>query len=1151
MIALPTGTVTFLFTDIEGSTRLWEKHPVAMREALYRHDEMIRDAVESSNGVVFRTVGDAFCCAFAVPTDALRAALRAQIALQQEPWSSETPLRVRMALHIGAVEQERSDYVGAPLNRIARLLAIAHGGQTVLSQAIYELIRDHLPEGVNMLPLGAHRLKDLSRPETVYQPTHRDVQTVFPTLRSLGSPDLPNNLPEQFTSFVGRVREIAEIERLMPYARLLTLAGPGGVGKTRLSLQVGANVLDKYHHGVYQIELAALTEPQQIAAAVARTLAVRDTGTASTESALEKALAEKNILLILDNCEHLIAECARFTQSLCTACSGVSFLATSREPLNTPGEQVYRVAPLAVPLPVNSSGVSEWGIRSTIREIKTPVDYPLFPNPHVLSQYEAVRLFIERAQLQRPDFAVTNANAPAVAELCYRLDGVPLAIELAAGRLRAMSLEEITARLDERFRLLKGGSRTALPRQQTLRALVDWSHDLLANDERILLRRLSVFVSGANLEAVEQVCSGDGTSTDGLETLDESDILDLLSELVSKSLVVLDEGSGAARYRLLETVRDYASEKLEQSGEAALLQDRLVAWGVDFVTRFDNESTPANRPDWLKRIDPEYPNLRVALGKGDDPLLRMCAGLWQFWEPRGLLREGRYWCEQALKIPVGVNPEYVDLGAKVLKGIGWLAQNMGDFALATQWLHEAREIYTRNNDQKGLGGVLNLLGAAAYYRNELDEARQLFSESIRIRKQTGERMGLGSALNNLGNISYRIGDHDEAERYYRESTEIMREIGDERNLSLTLSNVASIVSGRGEWDAAEVIMRECLEIRQRIGDMRNVGNSFYNLGVLNRFRGDLPAAQSLLEESITLRRRIEDVYGLARSLAVLGGVQGDQGNHTLARECLREALQLHRRMQEHVDVIEALEEWGILLCRENDALGAARIWGCASVLRRNENAARLPEHVATFAQIRIQAKESVPEGEWQRAWEKGETMSLDDAFNALLGKEKSRVIAPSDSAMTRQLFHVEPSLTKNVPHETGLLFFDTSANNDAQSSSDHTADKKGQGASFRYQRRRNSKAIHAGEIAKATNRRGGSTATEIKRVKARYRAIARRRGIEDRISGVRTTQSSEDVETGESADVKTQSTNRGKETTVVVECRQNICFGVNNILCSG
>ncbi|MBC7805229.1 MAG: tetratricopeptide repeat protein [Akkermansiaceae bacterium] len=456
-------------------------------------------------------------------------------------------------------------------------------------------------------------------------------------------------------------------------------------------------------------------------------------------------------------------------------------------------------------------------------------------------------------------------------------------------------------------------------------------------------------------------------------------------DLVSKSLVVLDEGSGTTRYRLLETVRDYASEKLERSGEKDEMQDRFIAWCVAFVTRFDAESTPATRTGWLKRIDPEYPNLRFALGRGNDPLLRLCAGLWHFWEPRGLLREGRYWCEKALQVPVDNNPEYVDLGAKVLKGIGWLAQNMGEFALAKQWLSDAREIYTRNNDQKGLGGVLNLLGAAAYYRNELDEARQLFGESIRIRRETGERLGLGSALNNLGNISYRIGDHDEAERCYRESTEIMREVGDERNLSLTLSNIASIVSARGDFDAAEAMMRECLEIRQRLGDLRSVGNSFYNLGVLNRFRGDHSKAQSLLEQSIALRRKIEDGYGLARSLTVLGGTHADLGNYTLARESLRESLQLHRRIEDHIDVIEALEEWGILLSRENDSMGAARIWGCASVLRQKENAARLREHVAAFARIQARAKESITMDDWEAAWREGESMSLDDAFGTLLG----------------------------------------------------------------------------------------------------------------------------------------------------------------------
>jgi tetratricopeptide (TPR) repeat protein len=399
-----------------------------------------------------------------------------------------------------------------------------------------------------------------------------------------------------------------------------------------------------------------------------------------------------------------------------------------------------------------------------------------------------------------------------------------------------------------------------------------------------------------------------------------------LPELVSKSLVVLDEGTGTSRYRLLETVREYAAEKLEQSGEKAFLEERFVAWCVAFVTRFRIESTPASRPEWLKRIDPEYANLHAAVGRGDGALLRICAGLWHFWERRGLLREGRYWCEQALKIPVDQNPEEVELRVEVLKGVGWIAQNMGDYVPAKQWLGEARDIYIRNNDRKGLGGVLNLLGGVTYYQNELDEARQLFRESIQIRKETGERPGLASALNNLGNISYRIGDHDEAERCYRESAELMREVGDERNLSLVLGNIASIISSRGDFDAAEVIMHESMEIRRRLEDLRGMGHCLYNLAVLNRCRGDLAAAQSLIQDAIALRRKTEDLYGLSRALVVLAGIHISQGDHQPARDLLQESLRLQRQIEDHVDVVDTLEEWGTLLAHQDDPLGAARIW---------------------------------------------------------------------------------------------------------------------------------------------------------------------------------------------------------------------------------
>ena len=479
----PSGTVTFLFSDIEGSTALWEQSADSMRPALARHDSLLRQAIEAGGGYVFKTLGDAFCAAFATAPEALAAALSAQIALAGEGWELPTPLLVRMALHTGSAEERDADYFGPPLNRVARLMAAGHGGQVLLSEVTQALVRDALPRDVTLGDLDLHRLKDLGRPERVFQLEHPALPADFPPLRSLDNPALPNNLPQQVTSFIGREKQLAEVKALLDRTRLLTLTGSGGSGKTRLSVQAAADVLDQYEGGVWLVELAALADAALVPQSVADVLGVKEQAGGTARQGLLDWLRPKRLLLILDNCEHLVTACAVLAAEILRLCPRVRLLASSREPLGVVGEQVYRVPSLSLPDPKQPQTVES------------------------LSQFEAVRLFIERAQAVQYSFSVTDANAPAVAQICWRLDGIPLALELAAARVRALPVEEINTRLDHRFRLLTGGSRTALPRQQTLRALIDWSYDLLNEEEQTLLARLSVFAGGWTLEAAGGVCA--------------------------------------------------------------------------------------------------------------------------------------------------------------------------------------------------------------------------------------------------------------------------------------------------------------------------------------------------------------------------------------------------------------------------------------------------------------------------------------------------------------------------------------------------------------------------------------------------------------------------------------------------------------------
>jgi class 3 adenylate cyclase len=482
MADLPTGTVTFLFTDIEGSTKLWERDAEAMKAALVRHDEILREAIEDKGGFVFKTVGDAFCCAFPTAPDAIKAALSAQRSLCTEEWNEGCTIRARMALHTGTVEARGGDYYGPPVNRVARLLSAGHGGQTLLSHAIQELVRDELPSGTNLRDLGEKRLKDLFRPERVFQVIAPGLPSEFPPLRTLDA--YRNNLPLQPTPLVGREREVEAVcERLRsPDVRLLTLVGPGGTGKTRVGLQAAVELLEEFEGGVFLVALAAIADPALVGSTIARALGLTETGDQPPEEILKSYVRERQLLLLLDNFEQVL-EAAPLLDVLLGAAPRLKVLATSRAPLRLYGEHEFPVPPLLLPDTVH------------------------LPETETLAQYEAVRLFIERARAVKPDFTVTNENAPAVAEICARLDGLPLAIELAAARIRLLPPQAMLFRLSNRMKLLTGGARNLPERQQTLRGAIEWSYDLLDPEEQTLFARLSVFAGGRTLEAIEARCA--------------------------------------------------------------------------------------------------------------------------------------------------------------------------------------------------------------------------------------------------------------------------------------------------------------------------------------------------------------------------------------------------------------------------------------------------------------------------------------------------------------------------------------------------------------------------------------------------------------------------------------------------------------------
>jgi len=870
---LPSGTVTFLFTDIEGSTKLSQQHPDAMPALLARHHEILNQAIDAHNGYVFQIVGDSFSAAFHSAIDALNAALDAQRHLQNESWSP-APIKVRMGIHTGMAQLNNSNqtiYSGyTTLALTQRIMSAGHGGQILLSGATRELVRNVLPENAELLDMGEKRLKDLLRPEHLYQLNISGLPSTFPPLKTLDS--FPNNLPVQLTSFVGRENEITELKVELEAHRLVTLTGSGGTGKTRLSLQVAADLLEKFDHGVWFVELAPLTDSNLIPQTILSTIGVQEQQGKTPLEVLKEYLRAKQTLIVLDNCEHLISASAEVANMLLNAAPKLKILASSREALGVKGEASYPVPSLSLP------------------------DIKHLPVIEGLSQYEAVRLFIDRALLVAPHFVVDKDNAPFIAQICYRLDGIPLAIELATARIKMMSVVQISARLDDRFRLLTGGARTALPRQQTLRALIDWSYDLLAENERLLLHRLSVFAGGWTLEAAEEVCSGAG-----LETFD---VLDLLSQLVNKSLVVVVEGSQSreTRYRMLETIRQYAREKLAESGESDVVCGQHLDFFLSIALRFEREVHGPEVFSWMKRVDVEHDNLREAMNwageSGQSQLgLRLGFALHYYWLTHGYWSLGRESLERLLARPEAA--EHNKARADALSLAGDLATQQGDLKAARTFLEESKAIGQALGDagKLSLGWACALLGQSwTWTLHDTARAQHELDESIILLREVGETWRFGVALTMRGTLAENQGDWIHAREWHNESLMILRNIGDTWTAALPTIGLGRIFYHLGEYANAATNFQQGLEIFRTTEAKFLVPELLGYLGEIAVLQGDDEQAATYFNERLSMARELMNKAGIAHALCDLGIALGHLGNYARAMALLREALKLSQEI---------------------------------------------------------------------------------------------------------------------------------------------------------------------------------------------------------------------------------------------------------------
>jgi predicted ATPase/class 3 adenylate cyclase len=786
-----TGVVTFLFTDVEGSSRLWEREPARMRGAMERHDAIVKSAVTGHRGKVVKMLGDGVHAVFDDPLDAVVAAVAIQRGLAGTA-AGDLRLAVRAGLHAG-VEQERDDdYFGRSVNRAARLMSVAHGGQVLLSQAVAILVQQRLPAEVTLRDLGEVRLRDLASAERVFQVEHPDLRADFPALRALTS--TPNNLPQPLTSFVGREREQGEIVQLLARNRLVTLQGVGGIGKTRLSLQVASQVMGGYPDGVWLIELASLTDARLVPEAVASVLGLREGAGRPVTEAMAQFVKDRQLLIVLDNCEHLLHACAEVASHLLQAGPALRILASSREPLHVRGEATFPVPPLPVP--------------DTFRAFMRDT----------VEQYGAARLFVERAVAVQPAFAVTDDNASTIAGICQRLDGIPLALELAAARVRALSVEQIATRLTDRFRLLTGGDRTALPRQQTLRALIDWSYDLLEEGERVLFRRLAVFAGGFTLEAAEAVGVGGA--------LERSAVLDLLAQLVEKSLVVVDREGG--RYRLLETVRQYAEQRLEESGDGPAARSRHLVHFVDHLESVLPRLYGPRQGAWLAGLDLERENVLAAHAwcdraeNGAALDLRLAHVMRPYLTNRGLLKLALQLTLEAMARPGAERRD--GARSRACFDAGWICCTMGRYAEARTVLEDGLAIARETGDAQQEAKILQPLGVAALGQGNRTVAREYVEEALALARRGGDRREIASALNALAQFHREGGDLALAQPLYEQVLELVRDIDDRESTGIALLNLAMVAIGRGEADRARALLQDALAMGAETGS-KIVGQS--------------------------------------------------------------------------------------------------------------------------------------------------------------------------------------------------------------------------------------------------------------------------------------------------------------------------------------
>jgi predicted ATPase/class 3 adenylate cyclase/DNA-binding CsgD family transcriptional regulator len=1008
MHALPTGTVTLLFTDIEGSTRLLTQLGNRYAEVLEACRSLLRGAFQEWDGHEVDTQGDAFFVAYARASDAVAAAVAAQRALANHPWPDGGTVRVRMGLHTGEPQRSAEDYVGLDVHHAARIMSAGHGGQVLLSQTTRDLVEQTLPPGVSLQDLGAHRLKDLQQPGHLFQLVIPGFPIDFPPLKTLDSS--PNNLPLQPTPFLGREKEVDALQQqlLRDSSRLVTLTGPGGIGKTRLGLQVAAELVEHFPDGTWFVSLAPISDPDLVIPTISQVLGLREARDQTPLEHLNSALQEKKMLLLLDNFEQ-VGSSATSVADLLAACPRLKVLVTSREGLHVRAEREYPVPALLLP------------------------DMTNLPDLLALSQYEAVALFIERVQAVKPEFQVTNSNAPAVAEICVRLDGLPLAIELAVARIRLFSPQALLTRLGQRLPLLVSSARDVPARQQTLRQTIQWSYALLTSHEQRLFRRLAVFVGGCAFQAVEAVAE------DVAE--EQTSVLDTVTSLLDKNLLRQSEQEdGEPWFMMLETIREFGLEALAKSGEIEAVRHAHAAYYLQLAEVAEPALQDPLQASWLERLERELDNLRAALswlpergerGESNEMALRLGAALSLFWQIRSHAQEGWTFLERALERSEGVA---VAVRAKALMAAGFMAVLLGNVDRSEELCQQSLALFREGGDVAGVGNALLNLGFTSWNKGDLATARVRLEESLKICTETGDMIIMAWSLYLLSAVDMYQGDYTQGFSHAEESLLLFREKGDTRGIAHALQQIANGHQDEGDAVKAHPLYEESSALFKEIGDKASERLALCGLGRVAYQQGKIALARSLLEEASTTFQGEEgtlDQDNKAWALSHLARVVAFEGDYAKARALYEQCLAIGKQVGLKVDTPFHLEGLAAVVAAQGELPWAARLWGTAEVLRDGMGTPIPPAYRADYERSVAAARTQLGEQAFAAAWVEGRSMTLDQ----VLGEQgKAKVTTPASTEQpARPITKPSPSYPDRLTaREVEVLRFIAKGLTDAQ-----------------------------------------------------------------------------------------------------------------------